>query len=131
VSQLLGIYQDRSKIPLNRRLFDQPEQIANLDLTWARRSSGTSVTLAAFMIGDVLATTGKPFFFDIYEREHTRVDFIFGQQLGSRLKLKLSVKNLTNPQRGLIYDREATTSLVERNTYRLGRDYSGSLSYEF
>jgi hypothetical protein len=51
--------------------------------------------------------------------------------LGSRLKLKLSVKNLTNPQRGLIYDREATTSLVERNTYRLGRDYSGSLSYEF
>ena len=131
VSQLLGMYQNSSKIPRNRRLFDQPEQIANLELTWARRASGTSVTLAAFMIGDVLATAGKPFFFDLYEREHTRVDFIFGQQLGSRLKLKLSVKNLTNPQRGLIYDREATTLLVERNTYRLGRDFSGSLSYEF
>ncbi len=131
VSQLLGVYQDKRKIPLTRRLFDQPESIGNIDVTWAPGRWGTSVTLAAYLISDVLATTGKPSFFDIYERGYTRFDLLFSQRLSAHLKLKASVKNLADPERGQIYDREATSALVERNTYRAGRDYSGSVTYEF
>ncbi len=131
VRNLLGTYQDAARIPTTRRLFDQPEYIANLDLTWARPNWGTSATLAAFAISDVLTATGKPTFFDIYERATTRLDFVFNQQISSRLKLRLSVKNLADPARGLIYDREATTALVERNTYHAGRDYGVSVTYDF
>lgn len=131
LTNLLGGYQNAAKIPLQRRLFDQPERIANVDLTWSRPTWGTSVTLAAFAISDVLVGTGKPTFFDLYERFYTRLDLVFNQQISSRLKLKLTVKNLADPARGLIYDREATTALIERNTYHAGRDYSATVTYDF
>jgi len=131
LSELSGTYQDPTKIPRTRRLFDQPEYIANLDLTWAHSASGTSATVAVFAISDVLVGAAKPFYYDLYERASTRVDLLFNQQLAARLKLKLAVKNLADPVRGLIYDREVTNALFERNTYRTGRDYSASLTYEF
>jgi hypothetical protein len=132
VSAIASGFQDPGKIPQTRRLFDQPEYIGNLDLTWADARLGTSATVSAYAISDTLSIAGlSSFSFDIYDRAHLRYDFIFNQQLTSWLKLRLSVKNLTNPARGTIYDREATSELLTRNEYRAGREYSLSLTADF
>lgn len=124
-------FQDPTKFPTSRRLFDQPEYIANLDFTWAYGPWGSSVTLAGYAISDVLAVAGvSDFAFDLYERAYTRFDLIYNQQLTSHLKLKFAVKNLTDPTRGSIYDRDTLSSLVERNTYHEGREFSLALTLD-
>jgi hypothetical protein len=70
------------------------------------------------------------FAFDLYERAYTRFDLIYHQQLTSHLKLKFAVKNLTDPTRGSIYDRDTLSSLVERNTYHEGREFSLALTLD-
>jgi outer membrane receptor protein involved in Fe transport len=115
-----------------RRLFDQPEYIANLDLTWSEEKWGTSITTAVYRISDVLTTVGlTSFTFDLYEREHTRLDVILNQRLTSRLKLRLTAKNLTDPVRGTIYDRDRQNPLLERNRYKAGREFGLSITAEF
>jgi hypothetical protein len=132
VSAAAGGFQDRTKIPQARRLFDQPEYIGNLELTWANARFGSSATFSAYAISDTLSVAGlSSFSFDLYERAHLRYDFIFNQRLSSRLKLRLAVKNLTDPVRGTIYDREATSELFVRNEYRAGREYGLSLTADF
>lgn len=132
VSGVLFGFQDRTKVPQTRRLFDQPEYIGNLELTWANARLGSSATFSAYAISDTLSVAGlSSFSFDIYERAHLRYDFTFNQRLSSRLKLRLSVKNLTDPVRGTIYDREATSELLVRHDYRAGREYGMSLTADF
>jgi TonB-dependent receptor len=128
-----------SNVPTSRRLFDQPEYIANMDVTWRREKWGTSATFAAYAIGDVLQTAGlsselgpggdaRP---DLYTRAYTRFDLVLTQRLSEHVKLKFSVKNLFDPELGTIYDRERHGRLVEYNTYRIGRTFSFSISGEF
>lgn len=132
VSQNSRFFQDPSKIAMMRRLFDQPEYIGNLDFTWANPQLGTTLTLAGFAISDTLSVAGfSTFNFDLYERAYSRVDLIWSQRLSDSFKLKVAVKNLTDPVRGVIYDREATTELVEFNTYKLGREYSVTVNADF
>lgn len=132
VSRAASNFQDPDAIPRSRRLYDQPEYIANMDLTWTHARWGTSVTLAANAISDVLKTVGlSEFTYDLYERAYVRYDFILAQRLTEHLKMKFSIKNLTDPVRGTIYDPEATNGTVERNHYRAGRDFSLSLTAEF
>lgn len=126
-------------VPTSRRLFDQPEYIANLDLTWRREKWGTSATISSYAISDVLQTAGlsselgpggdaRP---DLYARAYTRFDFVLSQRLTEHFKLKFSVKNLFDPELGTIYDRERHGRLVEYNTYRAGRSFSLSVSGDF
>lgn len=125
-------FEDPDAIPRERRLYDQPEYIVNFDVTWSSARFGTSVTLAANAISDVLETSGlSEFSYDIYERGYVRYDLIVAQRLTSHLKMKFSIKNLTDPVRGSVYDRDATDGTIERNRYRAGRDFSLSLTAEF
>ncbi len=131
-------FADASKIQRSRRLYDQPEYIANMDLTWRRERWGTSATFAAYAISDVLIASGltnaisiADANFDLYQRRYVRCDFILSQRLNDTFKLKFSVKNLFDPVLGTIYDREALGRIVERNGYRAGRDFSLSLSADF
>ncbi|HUG09961.1 MAG TPA: TonB-dependent receptor [Opitutaceae bacterium] len=121
-----------------RPLFDQPEYIANLDLTWSHPNWGTSVTLAGFAISDVLETAGGGTVFgvsdsalDIYDRASQRVDLTFSQPLFVGLKLKINVTNLTDPVQGTVYDPTRTPEELTRNAYRAGRNYTLSLSKDF
>jgi TonB-dependent receptor len=131
-------FADPSKIKRSRRLYDQPEYIANADLTWRRDRWGTSATFAAYAVSDVLIASGltnavsiASADFDLYQRSHLRCDFILSQRLNDTFKLKFSVKNLFDPVLGAIYDREALGRVVERNSYRAGRDFSLSVSADF
>lgn len=131
-------FADPTKMQRSRRLYDQPEHIANADLTWRRERWGTSATFAAYAISDVLVASGltnaisvESANFDLYQRGYVRCDFIFTQRLSETFKLKFSVKNVFDPVLGTIYDREALGRVVERNAYRAGRDLSLSISAEF
>lgn len=131
-------FADPSNIRRSRRLYDQPEYIANTDLTWRRERWGTSVTFAAYAISDVLVASGltnaisvADANFDLYQRRYVRCDFILSQRINDTFKLKFSVKNLFDPVLGTIYDREALGRVVERNSYKAGRDFSLSLSADF
>ena len=122
---------------VERRLYDQPEYLANMDLTWTQVRWGTTVTLAFNVTSDVLyaagggATIAGKSGYDIYVRDTHRVDLGVTQKLGKHLKLRVGVKNLTDPVRGTVYDPDRTGSVIVRNEYHSGRDYSLSLSADF
>lgn len=125
-------FLDPDQVARTRRLYDQPEYIVNADVTWRKPSWGTSATLAAYAISDVLVATGlQSFTYDLYTRSHIRYDFIFSQRFAERFVFKFSVKNLFDPVLGTVYDRDALGDTVARTRYRAGRDFSISLSAEF
>jgi len=122
---------------VTRRLYDQPEYLINTDLTWTQGRWGTTVTLAANFTSDVLAASGGGVLgvsessLDLYTRAHERIDFFVSQKLWDGWKLRVGVKNLTDPVRGTIYDPERTAGTIVRNEYRAGREYSVSVSAQF
>ena len=122
---------------VTRRLFDQPEYLANFDLTWNQSTWGTTATLAVNFVSDVLYASGGGVLgvsessFDIYTRAYHRLDFFVTQKLADGWTLRLGVKNLTDPVRGTIYDPEKTSGTIIRNEYRAGREYSVSVSATF
>jgi TonB-dependent receptor len=123
---------------IERRLYDQPEWLGNFDVTWNQRRWGTTATLAFNYSGDVLyaaaagaPTAGGRSSFDLYTRSTHRVDFSLSQKLTKTLKLRFGVKNLTDPERGTIYDPERTAGEIVRSEFKSGREYSVSLSAEF
>jgi len=125
-------FGDPLNLPTSRRLFDQPERIANFDITWTGHSSGTRITLAAYGVSDTLAAAGlQSFAFDLYERGYIAYDLLFSQSLSSTTKLKVAIRNLSDPVRGTIYDRDATYGLVTSREYRAGREFGFSVDSQF
>lgn len=122
---------------VTRRLFDQPEYLANFDLSWNQDRWGTTATLAVNFVSDVLYASGGGVLgasessYDIYTRAYQRLDLFVTQRLAEGWKLRVGVKNLTDPQRGTIYDPEKTAGTIIRNEYRAGREYSVSVSATF
>jgi hypothetical protein len=132
------------KLEESRRLFNQPEWIANLDLSFDHPEWGTKVTLAFNAISDVLDAAGAAalgpdgstlaFTVDRYVDSFYQLDLVASQTVRLRrgeLTFKLSAKNLTDSERRLIYDPEQTRDEIAERDVRVGRDYSFSLSYSF
>jgi TonB-dependent receptor len=121
---------------IERRLYDQPEWLGNFDITWSKPRWGTTATLAFNYTGDVLyaaaaGAAGAQSSFDIYTRSTHRIDFSLTQKLSKTLKLRAGVKNLTDPERGTIYDPERTSGEIVRSKFHSGREFSLSLTAEF
>ena len=122
-----------------RRLFGQPEWIANADFSFDHPGWGTQMTLAWFGISDVLDAAGSgsrapngvvnAFTLDEYVKGFDQLDFVWSQNIWRGLKLKFSAKNLTDSSRGIIYDPDQTAGTIDKRSVRMGRDYSFSLSY--
>ena len=75
------------------------------------------------------------FSLDRYTDSFYQLDFVVSQgfsvpHLPGDWTVKASVKNLTDSKRGVIYDTEQTLGTVEERRFKVGRDYSFSLSYE-
>jgi outer membrane receptor protein involved in Fe transport len=141
-----------SHLEKSRRLFGQPEWIANADIGFDQPDWGTRVTLAFFAISDVLDAAGVAnagpdgqilaFTVDRYVDSFWQLDLIASQtfhldrlpggwSLPGDLILKLSAKNLTNTTRALVYDREQTDDEFEERSYKVGRDLKLSVTYSF
>jgi outer membrane receptor protein involved in Fe transport len=147
-----GDVQRFSGYETSRRLFGQPEWIANADISFDQPDWGTKATLAFFAISDVLDAAGVAnagpdgqilsFTLDRYVDSFYQLDLILSQtfhldrlprgwELPGDLTLKLSGKNLTNTTRSLLYDQEQTGDELEERSYKIGRDYKLSVTYSF
>ncbi len=148
-SRFFGVPQDTpariNRMKKDRRLFGQPEYIANADVTLHQPDWGTKVTLAYFQISDILDAAGTAsinpdgrvasFTLDRYIDSYNRIDLILSQKrrvemLRGDLDFKVSVKNLTDSKRQIIYDPEQTSHTIVERSLRVGREFSFSIGYE-
>jgi outer membrane receptor protein involved in Fe transport len=129
----------------SRRLYGQPEWMANADISFDHPDWGTSATLAFYAISDVLdaagaATIGQnadvvAITLDRYVDSFHTLDLIFRQELWSDtangLAVKFQARNLTNSRRDIVYDPAATSGKYAERSYKVGRDFSFELTYSF
>lgn len=135
-----------SELEDSRRLFGQPEWIANIDLSFDHPDWGTKITLAYFAISNVLDAAGSAsinpdgsilsFVPDRYLDAYGQLDLVMSQtfhveRLNGDLTLKASIKNLTDSSRGIVYDTNQTINEISERSYKVGRDFSFSLTYTF
>ena len=145
-----------SALNQSRRLFGQPKWIANTDLSFSHPDWGTKITLVFFAISDLLDAAGNAnlrpdgtviaYTLDRYIDWFYTLDLVASETLPfdvpldpigiegtipSALTFKVSIKNLTDSPRGIIYDRAQTSDKVDERRFKVGRDYSFSLTYSF
>jgi len=135
-----------SRLAGSRRLFGQPQWIANADLSFDQPDWGTKLTLSVFAISDVLDAAGSAtigpdgtvisFTPDRYVDAFYQLDLVLSQTwevelLRGDLTLKLSAKNLTDTTRRIVYDPSQTLAEIPERSYKKGRDYKLSLTYRF
>jgi hypothetical protein len=112
-----------------RRLYGQPEWIANADITIDQPIWGTQVTLAYFAISDVLDAAGvgttnqsgdvTQLTLDRYVDSYEQLDLVVSQSLWQGFAIKFSAKNLTDSKRRIVYDPEQTSHrIAERESSR-------------
>ena len=129
-----------SGLEKKRRLFGQPEWIGNADISFNHPDWGTSLTLAVFAISDVLdaagtagigadGVTADTLTLDRYLDDFYQLDLVASQEIWQGLRLKLSVKNLTDTARRRTYDRQQTAQTYVERSRKFGRDWSLSLGY--
>jgi TonB-dependent receptor len=127
-----------------RRLYGQPEWIANADISFDHPIWGTRVTLAYFAISDVLdaagfgvpnqAPTGDAlvsFTIDRYVDSYEQLDLVISQKLWRGFSVGFTAKNLTDSTRRIIYDPAQTSHRITEREYKRGRDYSLTVSWKF
>jgi outer membrane receptor protein involved in Fe transport len=130
----------------SRRLFGQPEWIANTDISFDHPDWGTKATLVLFAISDVLDAAGSAFVTpngeilsftpDRYLDSFYQLDLVLSKTwkpdfLRGDLTFKVSIKNLTDSTRRIIYDPDQTRDEIVERSYKVGRDFSFSLTWSF
>ncbi len=141
---VVGEPMSLASVDKSRRLFGQPEWIANIDLSFDHPDWGTKVTLSFFAISDLLDAAGSAVIapsgnitsitLDRYIDSYSQVNLVASQSWPLRfidgdVTLKGNVKNLTDSERRIIYDQDATSSRVAEREFKIGLDYSLSLTY--
>jgi len=126
------------QLAATRQLFGQPEWIANLNVSFEQPDWGTKVTLAWFAISDVLNSAGVvspavngdivTYTPDRYTGSFDQLDLVIRQKW-KNWTFGLSIKNLTDTERSLVYDSEVVGGDLKEQSYKVGRDYSVSASY--
>jgi TonB-dependent receptor len=126
----------RIPAPEERQLFSQPEWIANFDVTYYHATFGTRLTLSLFAQSKVLVTaagttgTSGTAITDRFMDSYHSLNLSLSQPLAENLKLGISVKNLTDSERSLVYDSSLVTTSPER-IFRVGRSFAVSISGNF
>lgn len=79
-----------------RPLFNQPDYMANVDLTWDLERTGTTVTLSGSLVGQSLILVGlaKP---DEFVQPGPELNLFIRQRLGKKWDVRFTAKNLLNP----------------------------------
>ncbi len=110
-----------------RPLYDQSPYIINVDLTYSRPRSGTSVALVFNITGPRIALT-KLNTEDVYEQAAPALDLVVSQKLGKHLTAKFAAKNLLDPEFERTYGKD---SALIYSSYSKGRAFGLSFNYDF
>ena len=127
-----------------RRLYNQPEWIANFDVSFDHPDWGLKATVAWFAISNVLDAAGTAFlgptgatlaftldrYVDTFQELRATVakTFLLPDPFGE-LTFRITGKNLTDSKRSIVYDPFQTGDEIPEREVRLGRDYDFSITY--
>lgn len=126
--------EGNTKIPNERRLYDQPEWTLNFDISFEQPDWGTSITAAIYAQSDVLTSvgTGSSLTIDQFTSPYHQLDLTLSQTFGDGWELSLSIENVTDSSRGIEYNRELVNDEeIKRFSYKVGRSYGIALKKEF
>jgi TonB-dependent receptor len=139
-----GVVPKFAELEPTRRLFNQPEWIANADLTFDHPDWGLRATVAYFAIsdvldaagtatlgpsGDVIAFTLDRYVDSFYELRATVAKTFQLPRSFGEMTFRITGKNLTDSPRRILYDPVQTDDDFVEREVRVGRDYSVSLTY--
>lgn len=114
--------------PAERPLFDQSEIVLNGFATYDNPRWGTTATLSVTAAGPRIFLT-DPGGLDIYEHPPLVLDFVLTQRLAERWRLRLTARNLLNPDLLRTYGDAEDGPIYLRNT--AGTRIGISAGYEF
>jgi len=112
-----------------RPLYDQPDYVANVDLTWDHEATGTTFTIAGGVVGRRLVVVGLAVP-DEYEEPAPQLDVFVSQKIGDYWKVRFSAKNLLDPAYESTQDWGSGGTKVVRS-YTKGMTFGLSLGCEF
>ncbi len=121
----------------SREMLNAPEHLFNLFAVFRNEDTGTEIGLFYTVKGDTLVRGASPattdisrFTPNIFETQYDTLNLTFSQKLSKHLKLKISAKNLTDPDIQQVY-RSPLTPEVVHTSYNKGISVSVSLSATF
>lgn len=130
----LAAEQKSSVFRSERRLYDQPEWIANGYVSFAHEGAGFSATASLTAISDVLRAANQVFV-DEFARGHTQFNLTVAQKIGRTWTLRLAASNLNDAVRSVVPDPEYVTAAEADGfayaRWREGRSYSLTLQKNF
>lgn len=110
-----------------RPLYDQSPYILNLDLAYSNKKTGTSAALILNIAGPRITIT-KLNADDVYEQPAPALDLVVSRKIGAHATIKLSAKNLLDPQIERTYGESSSRIYT---SYTRGRTFGISLTYDF
>jgi len=114
--------------PATRPLYDQSPWIVNFDFTFDHKETGTTATISLGAAGPYifLVDRGGP---DVYQYPPMQLNLVVTQRLSDHWRLRLSARNLLNPDNLRTYGDEKTDPIYSINS--LGSSIAMILSYEY
>ncbi|HYD84705.1 MAG TPA: TonB-dependent receptor, partial [Opitutus sp.] len=112
-----------------RELLGQSPYIFNFDVSYDRASSGTAATLSFNVVGERLDLVNFGPLPDVFEQPAPLLNLVVAQRLSDRWRLKLSVKNLLDPDHEKTIAVSGQTLIYERSS--VGRSYAIGVNYAF
>ena len=125
-----------------RPLFDQPEYLLNLYLSYSNEDLGLDATISYFAQGDSLYAVGSsgvdgsepgiprsadsP---DLYKQGYGELNFVLSKKFADNWKVSFSAKNLTDSTREIKYD-DITGDGTSFRSYKKGIRYGISVSWD-
>lgn len=111
-----------------RPLYDQSPWIVNFDFTFDHKATGTTATVSLGAAGPFifLVDRGGP---DIYQYPPMQLSLVVTQRLSDHWRLRMSARNLINPENLRTYGDAKSDPVYSSNT--LGSSIAMILSYEF
>ncbi len=117
---------------LERPLQGQSDFVYNIKVSYfLNEKKTTSIGLFYNVFGDRISAVGAEGAPDTVEESTAVMDLVFSHVLNDNLKIKASIKNITDPKFKTTQEAAALGSSVLYNEYRKGISYSFGLTYKF
>lgn len=112
-----------------RELLGQSPYVFNFDVSYDGRATGTLATLSYNVVGERLDLVNFGPLPDVFEQPAPLLNFVVSQRLTDRWKLKVSAKNLLDPDHEKTIGLQNSSLIYSRHTK--GRSFGLAVSYAF
>lgn len=125
---------DRINAYSTRKIMQQPDALANFDITYDNAIIGLRASLIYSYTSEILRGTSLADSYDYYDDSYQSIDFVLSKNIGENLTLKFAAKNISNPLISTFYkgyDEDFKEVKITKEDYKKGRTFSLSCNYNF